>query len=144
MTDVPLIEIEGLRVVFHGDDGRITHAVDRVDLSVANGATLGLVGESGCGKSVTSLAVMGLLSKQSAEVTGSIRFDGFDLLDVPDQTLRDLRGNRLAMIFQEPMTSLNPSFTIGDQIIETVLRHCGGTRRAARGGAGERVLRVHI
>jgi peptide/nickel transport system ATP-binding protein len=84
MTDAPLIEIEGLRVIFHGDDGRTTHAVDRVDLSVANGATLGLVGESGCGKSVTSLAIMGLLSKHSAEVTGSIRFDGFDLLEVPD------------------------------------------------------------
>ena len=120
MTTSPLIEIENLRIIFHSDDGRSTHAVDRVDLSVANGATLGLVGESGCGKSVTSLAIMGLLSKQSAEVSGSIRFDGFDLLDVPDQTLRDLRGNRLAMIFQEPMTSLNPSFTIGDQIIETV------------------------
>ncbi len=118
MTASPLIEIEGLRVIFHGDDGRTTHAVDRVDLSVAKGATLGLVGESGCGKSVTSLAIMGLLSKQAAEVTGSIRFDGFDLLDVPDQTLRDLRGNRLAMIFQEPMTSLNPSFTIGEQIME--------------------------
>ena len=100
MTDVPLIEIRDLRVTFHGDDGRTTHAVDSVDLSVANGATLGLVGESGCGKSVTSLAIMGLLSKHSADVTGSIRFDGFDLLEVPDQTLRDLRGNRLAMIFQ--------------------------------------------
>ena len=111
MTETPLIEIEGLRVTFHGDAGRIIHAVDQVDLSVAQGATLGLVGESGCGKSVTSLAIMGLLSKQSAEVAGSIRFDGFDLLAVPDQTLRDLRGNRLAMIFQEPMTSLNPSFT---------------------------------
>ena len=98
MTVTPLIEIENLRVLFHGDGGRITHAVDRVDLSVANGATLGLVGESGCGKSVTSLAIMGLLSKHSAEVTGSIRFEGSDLLDVPDQTLRDLRGNRLAMI----------------------------------------------
>ena len=108
MTDAPLIEIEGLRITFHSDDGRTTHAVDRVDLSLAHGATLGLVGESGCGKSVTSLAIMGLLSKHSAEVTGSIRFDGFDLLEVPDQTLRDLRGNRMAMIFQEPMTSLNP------------------------------------
>ena len=90
MTAVPLIEIEGLRVVFHGDGGRTTHAVDSVDLSVANGATLGLVGESGCGKSVTSLAIMGLLPKGSAEVSGSVRFDGFDLLHVPDQTLRDL------------------------------------------------------
>ena len=121
----PLIEIENLRVVFHGDDGRTTHAVDLVDLSVGKGATLGIVGESGCGKSVTSLAIMGLLPKGSAEVSGSIRFDGFDLLKVPDQTLRDLRGNRLAMIFQEPMTSLNPSYTIGEQIIETVMRHRG-------------------
>jgi peptide/nickel transport system ATP-binding protein len=144
MTAVPLIEIEGLRVIFHGDNGRVTHAVDRVDLSVANGATLGLVGESGCGKSVTSLAIMGLLSKHSAEVTGSIRFDGFDLLDVPDHTLRDLRGNRMAMIFQEPMTSLNPSLTIGEQIIETLLRHRGGTRRAARERATELLRRVHI
>jgi peptide/nickel transport system ATP-binding protein len=125
MTTSPLIDIQGLRVKFHGDDGRTTHAVDGVDLSVRHGATLGLVGESGCGKSVTSLAIMGLLSKQSAEVSGSIHFDGFDLLRTSDQTLRDLRGNRLAMIFQEPMTSLNPSFTIGDQIIETILRIAG-------------------
>jgi len=144
MTAGPLIEIEGLRVLFHGDGGRITHAVDRVDLSVARGATLGLVGESGCGKSVTSLAIMGLLSKHSAEVAGSIRFDGVDLLDVPDQTLRDLRGNRLAMIFQEPMTSLNPSFTIGEQIIETILRHRGGPRSNARARAIELLRRVHI
>src|ERR1700684_3758021 len=144
MTDSPLIEIEGLRVIFHGDDGRTTHAVDRVDLSVANGATLGLGGASGCGQSVTSLAIMGLLSKQSAEVTGSVRFDGFDLLEVPDQTLRDLRGNRLAMIFQEPMTSLNPSFTIGEQIIETILRHRAGSRRMARERTIELLRRVHI
>ncbi len=144
MTETPLIEIERLRVLFQGDDGRTTHAVDAVDLSVARGATLGLVGESGCGKSVTSLAIMGLLSKQSAQVSGSIRFDGFDLLEASDQTLRDLRGNRLAMIFQEPMTSLNPSLTIGDQIIETILRHRGGSRRAARERAIELLRRVHI
>jgi peptide/nickel transport system ATP-binding protein len=144
MTVTPLIEIEGLRVLFRGDDGRTTHAVDSVDLAVRNGATLGLVGESGCGKSVTSLAIMGLLSKQSSEVSGSIRFDGFDLLKTSDQTLRDLRGNRLAMIFQEPMTSLNPSFTIGDQIIETILRHRGGSQRSARQRAIELLRRVHI
>src|SRR6201981_1679261 len=144
MTAAPLIEIEGLRVLFHGDDGRTTHAVDAVDLSVASGATLGLVGESGCGKSVTSLAIMGLLPKQSAEVCGAIRFDGFDLLAASDQTLRDLRGDRLAMIFQEPMTSLNPSFTIGDQIIETILRHRGGSRHQARGRAIQLLRRVHI
>ena len=144
MTVPPLIEIKDLRVLFHGDDGRTTHAVDSVDLSVENGATLGLVGESGCGKSVTSLAIMGLLSKHSADVAGSIQFDGFDLLEASDETLRDLRGNRLAMIFQEPMTSLNPSFTIGDQIIETILRHRGGSRRQARARAIELLRRVHI
>ena len=144
MTAKALIEIEGLRVSFHGDDGRTTHAVDGIDLSLAHGATLGLVGESGCGKSVTSLAIMGLLPKHSAEVSGAIRFDGFDLLKVSDQTLRDLRGNRLAMIFQEPMTSLNPSFTIGDQIVETILRHRGGSRRSARERAIELLRRVHI
>jgi peptide/nickel transport system ATP-binding protein len=144
MTASPLIEIEGLRVLFRGDDGRATHAVDAVDLSLAHGATLGLVGESGCGKSVTSLAIMGLLPKRSAEVSGAIRFDGFDLLQTPDETLRDLRGNRLAMIFQEPMTSLNPSLTVGDQIIETILRHRGGSRRAARERAIELLRNVHI
>jgi peptide/nickel transport system ATP-binding protein len=144
MTETPLIEIKDLRVTFRGDDGRTTHAVDAVDLAVARGATLGLVGESGCGKSVTSLAVMGLLPKQSAEVTGSISFDGFDLLNVSDQIRRDLRGNRLAMIFQEPMTSLNPSLTIGDQIAESILRHRGGSRMAARKRAIDLLRRVHI
>ncbi|MET4607406.1 peptide/nickel transport system ATP-binding protein [Bradyrhizobium sp. JR4.1] len=144
MNPSPLIEISDLRIRFHGDDGRLTYAVDGVDLSVAHGATLGLVGESGCGKSVTSLAIMGLLPKQSAEISGAIRFDGFDLLKTSDQTLRDLRGNRLAMIFQEPMTSLNPSFTIGDQIVETILRHRGGSRRSARERAIDLLRRVHI
>jgi peptide/nickel transport system ATP-binding protein len=144
MSTSPLIEIRDLRIRFQGDDGRITHAVDSLDLSVANGATLGLVGESGCGKSVTSLAIMGLLPKHSTEISGAIHFDGFDLLKTTDQTLRDLRGNRLAMIFQEPMTSLNPSFTIGDQIIETILRHRGGSRRSARERAIELLRRVHI
>jgi peptide/nickel transport system ATP-binding protein len=144
MSSSPLIDIQGLKVIFHGDAGRDIHAVDRVDLSVKQGATLGLVGESGCGKSVTSLAIMGLLPKQSADISGSIRFDGFELLEVPDATLRDLRGNRLAMIFQEPMTSLNPSFTIGDQIIETILRHRGGSRSAAEQRAIDLLRRVHI
>ncbi len=140
----PLIEIEDLRVLFHGDDGRTTHAVDAVDLSLAQGATLGIVGESGCGKSVTSLAIMGLLPKRSTEVSGAIRFNGLNLLETSDETLRDLRGNRLAMIFQEPMTSLNPSFTVGDQIIETILRHRGGSPSSARQRAIALLRRVHI
>src|SRR6185369_15904311 len=99
---------------------------------LARGSTLGLVGESGCGKSVTSLAVMGLLPKQSAEVTGTVTFDGIPLLELPDRELRDLRGDRMAMIFQEPMTSLNPSYTIGEQIIEVLVRHRGLSDSAAR------------
>src|SRR6187399_3651006 len=131
----PLLAIENLRVVFHGDRGRRTVAVDGVDISLARGSTLGLVGESGCGKSVTSLAVMGLLPKQSAEVTGTVTFDGIPLLDLPDRDLRDLRGNRMAMIFQEPMTSLNPSYTIGEQIVEVLVRHRDLSEREGRENA---------
>ena len=132
MMATPLLAIENLRVVFHGDRGRRTVAVDGVDIALARGSTLGLVGESGCGKSVTSLAVMGLLPKQSAEVTGSVTFDGVSLLDLADRELRDLRGDRMAMIFQEPMTSLNPSYTIGEQIAEVLVRHRDLSDRAAR------------
>jgi peptide/nickel transport system ATP-binding protein len=144
MSEIPLIAIEGLRVLFHGDDGRTTHAVDSIDLAVSKGATIGIVGESGSGKSVTSLAIMGLLPKQTSDVSGSVRFDGFDLLGASDQTLRDLRGNRISMIFQEPMTSLNPSFTIGEQIIETLMRHRGLDRPKARERAIKLLRRVHI
>jgi peptide/nickel transport system ATP-binding protein len=140
----PLLAIEGLKVVFHGDAGRVTHAVDAVDLTVARGATLGLVGESGCGKSVTSLAVMGLLAKRNAEIGGRVRFDGIDLLGLSDRALRDLRGDRVAMIFQEPMTSLNPSYTIGEQIIEAIVRHRGVSRREARARAIDMLRRVKI
>ena len=125
-----LIDIANLKVVFHGDRGRTTHAVDTVNFDLARGVTLGIVGESGCGKSVTALAIMGLLPKTSAEVTGHVRFDGVDLLHLPDGALRDLRGDRLAMIFQEPMTSLNPAYTVGEQIIEALVRHRGLTRSA--------------
>jgi peptide/nickel transport system ATP-binding protein len=89
----PLVEIADLKVVFHGDAGRITHAVDGVDLTVERGAMLGIVGESGCGKSVTVLAVMGLLPKDVSDVSGAVRFDGVDLLRLPDRALRDLRGS---------------------------------------------------
>jgi peptide/nickel transport system ATP-binding protein len=126
-----LLSIENLRVVFHGDRGRRTVAVDGVSLELARGQTLGIVGESGSGKSVTSLAVMRLLP-DTAEVSGRVTFDGLSLLDLPDRAMRDLRGDRLAMIFQEPMTSLNPSYTIGEQIIEVLVRHRGATERQAR------------
>ncbi len=144
MTAAPLVEIEDLRVVFYGDAGRVTHAVDGVDLTVKRGAMLGVVGESGCGKSVTLLAVMGLLPKDNCEISGAIRFEGIDLLRLPDRALRDLRGDRLAMIFQEPMTSLNPSYTIGEQIIEAIVRHRGSSRGEARERAIEMLRRVRI
>jgi peptide/nickel transport system ATP-binding protein len=128
----PLIDIAGLKVVFRGDRGKTMHAVDTVSFDLARGATLGIVGESGCGKSATALAIMGLLPKASADVFGRVRFDGIDLLALPDPTLRDLRGNRLAMIFQEPMTSLNPAYTIGEQIVEVLVRHRALTPAQAR------------
>jgi len=140
----PLLTIEQLRVSFGGDDGRTTRAVDGVDLTLDRGRTLGLVGESGCGKSVTSLAVMGLLPKRTAQISGRVSLDGFELLDLPDRELRDLRGDRLAMILQEPMTSLNPSYTIGEQIIETLVRHRGLSHAQARSRAIELLRRVHM
>jgi peptide/nickel transport system ATP-binding protein len=144
MSASPLLEIEGLKVTFRGREKRITHAVDAVDLTLRHGTTLGLVGESGCGKSVTSLAVMGLLPRTQAEIAGRVRFEGIDLLTLPDRAMRDLRGARLAMVFQEPMTSLNPSYTIGEQIIEAVVRHRGLSRRDARAHAIEMLRRVKI
>src|SRR5215510_12635489 len=123
-----LVEVANVRVVFHGDRGQTMHAVETVNFELARGVTLGLVGESGCGKSVTALAIMGLLPKASTDVSGRVGFEGTNLLDLTDTAMRDLRGDRLAMIFQEPMTSLNPAYTIGEQIIETLVRHRGLSR----------------
>jgi peptide/nickel transport system ATP-binding protein len=128
----PLLEVEKLKVIFHGDRGRTTHAVDCLDLTIRHGQTLGLVGESGCGKSVTALAIMGLLPRGSAEVSGRIRFDRTDMLTLSDREMRNMRGDRLAMIFQEPMTSLNPMYSIGEQIAETLIRHRSLSRQKAR------------
>jgi peptide/nickel transport system ATP-binding protein len=139
-----LLAIGDLKVVFHGDQGRTTHAVDSVNLAIGPGRTVGVVGESGSGKSVTFLAVMGLLPKDGSEVSGRIQFDDIDLLALGDRKLRDLRGDRLAMIFQEPMTSLNPSYTIGEQIIEVLVRHKGLSRGQARVKAVELLSRVKI
>ena len=142
-TQAPLLAIEGLKVVFHGERGRATHAVDTIDLTLMRGATLGIVGESGCGKSVTALAIMGLLSKTAA-VSGAVRFDGTDLVNLPQAQIRELRGNRLAMIFQEPMTSLNPSYSIGEQIVESLVEHRHLSRKDARRRAIELLRRVDI
>ena len=138
-----LLELRGLKVDFATDDG-IVHAVDGLDLSLGRGRTLGLVGESGCGKSVTSLAIMGLLPPENSKVGGKVVFEGRDLLTLDAHLIRDLRGARLAMIFQEPMTSLNPSYTIGDQIMEAIQRHKGLDKAAARARAIEVLKLVRI
>jgi peptide/nickel transport system ATP-binding protein len=139
----PLLELRQLSVSFATDDGTV-RAVDGIDLALQRGRTLGLVGESGCGKSVTSLAVMGLLPPENSTVSGEVHFDGRDLLKIPVRELRDLRGAQLAMIFQEPMTSLNPSYTIGNQIVEAIQRHQGLDAAAAKARAIEMLKLVRI
>jgi len=120
---VALLEVRGLATSFTTDAGTL-NAVDGVSFALEAGRTLGLVGESGCGKSVTALSIMGLIAPPSGRVAaGEILFEGVDLLELPPAAMRDVRGNRISMIFQEPMTSLNPAFTIGMQISEGILRH---------------------
>ena len=139
-----LLSVEDLRVRFPTASGGHLVAVDGISFSVSEGQTLGIVGESGCGKSVTSLATMGLIPKKTADISGKVIFEGQDLLTIPDHALRDLRGNRVAMIFQEPMTSLNPSHTIGAQISEAVMRHRDVSASEARARAIEMLRRVRI
>jgi len=117
-----LLAIEGLRTVFRNPAGEVA-AVDGVSLSVERGKTLGIVGESGCGKSMLSLSVMRLVPPPGRVAAGRVMFDGQDLLTLPSQAMRAIRGNRIGMIFQEPMTSLNPVFTVGDQITEAMRAH---------------------
>lgn len=139
----PMLSVEGLGVRFATDVGWV-RVVDDVSFTVAPKETVGLVGESGSGKSVTSLAIMGLLPKRQSRVDGRIDFGGTDLLALPKRELEDVRGRRLSMIFQEPMTSLNPAFTIGDQIGTVCRRHLGMDRRAAKRRAAEMLDRVGI
>ena len=118
-----VLAVENLVTSFLTDDGVVT-ALDGVSFKIRRGRTLGVVGESGCGKSVTSLSIMRLLPQGSGRIdAGRIFFDGQDLLQISEQEMRSLRGNRMAMIFQEPMTALNPVFTAGDQIIEVFKTH---------------------
>jgi peptide/nickel transport system ATP-binding protein len=138
-----LLAVADLRVAFAGDRGDELQAVAGISFSIAPGRTLGIVGESGCGKSVTALAIMRLLGT-TARLSGSIVFEGLELLSLPARQMRDLRGNRIAMIFQEPMTSLNPSFTIGDQIGEALTRHRRLPARDARAAAIAMLERVRI
>jgi len=144
VTARPLLAVEDLRVAFEGDRGLVTEAVAGVSFALARGRTLGIVGESGCGKSVTALAIMRLLPRANTQVSGAVLFEGRDLGQLPERTMQDLRGNRLAMIFQEPMTSLNPSFTVGDQIGEALQRHRGLSASAARRAAIGMLERVRM
>ena len=139
-----LLEVRGLTTVFDTDDGEV-RAVDGVDFSLERGRTLGIVGESGCGKSVTALSIMGLVPRPPGRiVAGEVRFEGDDLLKLPPARLRELRGARLSMIFQEPMTSLNPAFTVGDQVAEALLRHRSTGKKEAKDQAIEMLRRVRI
>lgn len=117
-----LLDVQNLKTRFQTDEGTF-YAVDDVSFSVKKGQTLGIVGESGCGKSVTSLSIMRLIQKPGSIESGKIMFKGENLLGYSEDKMRDIRGNEIAMIFQEPMTSLNPVYTIGDQIEEAILLH---------------------
>ena len=131
-----LLEVEDLRVEFRSRHG-VVRAVDGVSFSVEAGEVLGIVGESGSGKSVTALALLRILPKAARITGGSIRFDGRELLTLPERAMRRVRGNELAMIFQDPMTALNPTVPIGKQIAESYYLHRGGSWRTALGRAAE-------
>ncbi len=132
-ADIPLLSVRDLRTWFFTDQG-VARAVDGVSFDVSAGETLGIVGESGCGKTVTSLSVLGLLPRPPARIMegSSVRFEGEELVGASESRLRALRGNDISMIFQEPMSSLNPVYTVGDQIGEALRLHRGMDRKAAR------------
>ncbi len=139
-----LLEVRGLRTHFHTDRG-LFRAVDGIDFSVGRGRTVGLVGESGCGKSVTSLSVMGLVASPPGQVEAdAILFEGRDVLGLSADERRRLRGGKMSMIFQEPMTSLNPVHTIGQQIVEAILAHTTLSPQAAKARAVEMLELVRI
>ena len=141
----PLLEVKGLATRFLTGGGGFVRAVDGVDLSIMPGETLGIVGESGSGKSVTALSIMRLLPRQNGRiVAGEIRFAGRDLLALPEEEMRRVRGKEIAMIFQEPMTSLNPVFTVGRQIAEAVRQHEGLSQRDALDKAVEMLRLVRM
>jgi peptide/nickel transport system ATP-binding protein len=121
-THTPLLEVEDLRVHFETEDG-LVRAVDGVSYTVERGETLGIVGESGSGKSVSSLTVMGLTRARSARISGSVRFNGQELLTASDEDMRKIRGDEIAMIFQDPLSSLHPFYKVGNQIVEGIRAH---------------------
>ena len=138
-----LLEVRDLTVSFDTEDG-IVHAVDGVSYDVDAGQALGTVGESGSGKSVSSLTVMGLTRAANATITGSVRFGGRDLLHASDEELRAIRGGEIAMIFQDPLSSLHPFYTVGRQLAEARMLHSGDSKRQAEARAIELLARVGI
>jgi peptide/nickel transport system ATP-binding protein len=138
-----LLEVVHLQTVFKSDKGEVV-SVDDVSFTLKPGETIGIVGESGCGKSVTSLSVMGLLGSSGRIKNGEIRFLGTDLVRLSEDRLREIRGNEISMIFQEPMTSLNPVFSIGDQMIEGIKLHLKLKNKAAKTYAIEILKKVGI
>ena len=141
---VPLLEIDGLKTYFRTSSG-IVRAVDGISYHLNHGETLSVVGESGCGKSVTALSILRLVPPpQGRIVAGQIRFMGNNLLALPAADMQDIRGNDISMIFQEPMTSLNPVLTVGEQIAESLILHQGMSRKAALTRAAELLALVHI
>ena len=140
----PLLAIEGLKTHFATDDGMV-HAVDGVDLVIDRGETLGVVGESGCGKTVTAMTVMKLVAMPPGRiVAGRILWQGRDLVPLSPDEMRSIRAKEIAIIFQEPMTSLNPVYTVGEQIAEVIRLHEGLGRRAAMDRTVEMLKLVHI
>ena len=139
-----ILEVRDLHTQFNTLDG-VVRAVDGVSFDVARGETLGIVGESGCGKSVTALSILRLIPPETGRIAqGSIRFEGNELTRLSEQEMKSLRGHRISMIFQEPMTSLNPVLTVGTQIAENVVRHMGVSWSAARERAREMLDLVRI
>jgi oligopeptide/dipeptide ABC transporter ATP-binding protein len=138
-----LLAVKGLKVRFATEDGTV-HAVDGVDFELERGKVLGIVGESGSGKSVTAMTILGLTRDKNTRFEGEVEYKGQDLLELSESRLRDVRGNEIAMIFQDPMTSLNPVYTVGDQIVEAILTHEGTTKREAKRRAVELLRQVGI
>lgn len=143
-TNEKLVDIRDLATYFYTDDG-IVKSVDGVSFDILKGETLGLVGESGCGKSVTALSILRLIPEPPGKIVqGQIIFEGKDLVKLPLPEMREIRGNRIGMIFQEPMTSLNPVYTVGDQIQESISLHLGKNYYEARDLTIEMLKRVGI
>lgn len=142
-ADQPLLEVRDLKVHFPTSDG-LVKAVDGVSFKIRRGETLGVVGESGSGKSVTFLTVMGLIASRDARLEGEVLFKGRDLLKLPVEEMRHIRGKEMGMVFQDPMTSLHPMYRIGDQIAEAVLAHEKTTKKAARAVAVDMLGHVGI